>query len=64
MMVRTPRKIEAHKRLWSIVIFHGKERGLIGLYATKALADDAVKRVKGGFVLPPREAWKGTEAHA
>src|SRR5215472_9603900 len=29
-------RIEVHPRLWSVVVFHGKDRRGVGLYATKA----------------------------
>jgi hypothetical protein len=69
--VDKPRKVEAHRTLWSVVVFHGaglgsigrcaKGRTLVGLYATKAEADEAAAKVKGGFVLPPRNAWPGRQ---
>jgi hypothetical protein len=66
--VRTP-KVEAHPTKWSVVLFHGAGLGVIGQYAkgctlvghydTKAEADAEAAKVKGGFVLPPRNAWAG-----
>ena len=34
------KKIEAHRTLWSVVVFHGKDRGLVGLYQTTQEADE------------------------
>jgi len=49
----------------AVCVFHGPDRRLVGLYATKAEADQVAAKVKGGFVLPPKSAWAGKqEAHA
>jgi hypothetical protein len=56
--LRKPRKIEAHARLWSVVVF-SPVRVLVGLYATKAEADAVAQKGGGRFVLPPRNAWAG-----
>jgi hypothetical protein len=68
---RKPRKIEAHRTMWSVVRFQGAGLGvaglsvdgrtLLGLYATKVDADAAAAKVKGAFVLPPRAAWGGKD---
>jgi hypothetical protein len=44
-------KIEAHRTLWSVVVFHPKP-GLVGLYQTKAEADAIAQKGHGRFVLP------------
>jgi hypothetical protein len=51
-----PKKIEAHRRLWS-----GEGRGLVGLYATKAEADAVAQKGHQRFVLPPAAAWAGKD---
>jgi len=51
-------KIEAHPRLWSVVVFHGKDRRRVGLYGTKAQAEAAALGLRT-FVLPPRDVWAG-----
>jgi len=38
------RKIEAHRTLRSVVVFHGKDRGLVGLYHTKQEADEVADK--------------------
>jgi len=69
------REITAHQTLWSVVRFQGAGLGVIGLYTdgrtllglypTKAEADEAAAKIKGSFVLPPKAAWAGKEeAHA
>jgi hypothetical protein len=59
MRHKRSRKVEAHPRLWSVVVFHGEGRGLVGLYQTKAEADAIARKGRGRFVLPPRNAWAG-----
>jgi hypothetical protein len=54
------RKIEAHRTLWSVVVFEPKP-GLVGLYQTKAAADAIAQKGHGRFVLPPRNAWAGNK---
>jgi hypothetical protein len=53
-------KIEAHRTLWSVVVFHPKP-GLVGLYQTKAEADAIAQKGHGRFVLPPKNSWAGKE---
>jgi len=38
------------------VVFHGKERGLVGLYQTKQEADEIAQKYSHRFVLPPIKA--------
>jgi hypothetical protein len=52
---------DRHRRLWSVVVFHGKGRGLVGLYATKAEADAVAQKGHQRFVLPPAAAWAGKD---
>jgi hypothetical protein len=66
---RKPKRVEAHRTMWSVVRFHGAGLGtiglrvdggtLLGLYATKA--DAAAAKVTGAFVLPPVKAWGGKD---
>jgi hypothetical protein len=56
---RKPKKVEAHRTLWSVVVFHGKGRGLVGLYPTKAEGDRVAQKGHQRFVLPPVAAWGG-----
>jgi hypothetical protein len=53
------RKIEAHHTLWSVVVFDGKDRGLVGLYQTKQEADEVAQKYPHRFALPPVNAWGG-----
>ena len=55
------RKIEAHRTLKSVVVFHGKDRGLVGLYQTKQEADEVAHEYPHRFVLPPVNAWGGKD---
>ena len=55
-----PRRLSAHKTLWSVVVYRPKPR-LVALFKTKTEADVAAKLVEGGFVLPPVKAWAGKE---
>jgi len=55
------RKIEPHRALRSVVVFHGKERGLVGLYQTKQEADEIAQKYSHRFVLPPIKAWGGKD---
>lgn len=57
--LRKPRKIEAHRTLWSVVVFNPKAWQLIGLYRTKAEADEIARKGTQRFVLPPVDAWGG-----
>jgi len=43
------------------VVFHGKERGLVGLYQTKQEADEVAQKYSHRFVLPPVNAWGGKD---
>jgi hypothetical protein len=54
------RKIQAHRTLWSVVVFEPKP-SLVGLYQTKAEADAIAQKGHGRFVLPPVRAWGGQE---
>jgi hypothetical protein len=58
--------------LWAVVRFHGAGLGttglnvegktLLGLYQFKRHAEEEAAKVKGGFVLPPLNAWGGKES--
>jgi len=43
---------------------YAKGRTLAGLYATKAAAHESAAKLKGGFVLPPRNAWAGRQGRS
>jgi hypothetical protein len=54
------RKIEAHPSLWAVVVFHGRRKGVLSVWATKAEADRAAAAIgTQAFVLPPRGAGRG-----
>ena len=57
-----PRKIEAHRTLWTVVVFDPKVDTLIGFYHTKEDAYAGAAKVKGAFVLPPMKARGGKES--
>jgi hypothetical protein len=59
-----PKKVAAHARLWSVVVFHTPGRGLVGLYPTKVEADQVAKQERGRFILPPKNAWRGRDDQA
>jgi hypothetical protein len=49
------------RHLWSVVVFHGKDRGLVGLYQTKQEADEVAREYPHRLVLPPVNAWGGKD---
>ena len=49
------------RHLWSVVVFHGKDHGLVGLYQTKQEADEVAHEYPHRSVLPPVNARGGKD---